>query len=149
MHSTFSILSNLPTELAWWNVKLLLLLLLLLLSLLFLFIFKRVYAKHQNSPILVLGRFKSHLFFLPPFALSLHDRAFPGAPSPCPQQLRQEMLWLLPSLSRSCFSQCLLQLSLSRPLVQEGRSPGKCQHWVLFALNTPEKSLMLHPTRTG
>lgn len=47
MYSTFSILSNLPTELAWWNVKFVLLMLL--------FILKSVYAKHQNAPILVLG----------------------------------------------------------------------------------------------
>lgn len=85
--------------------------------------------------------FKSHLPFLPPFALSLHGEAFPSASSPCPQQLRQEMLCLLPFLSRSCFSQCPLELSLSRPLVQEEWFPWKCQHWVLFALNPPEKSL--------
>lgn len=137
MYSTFSVLSNLSTELAWWNVKLVLLLL---------FILERVYAKCQNPPILVLGS------VLRANSSSWHHLPYPpvmGLSHVLPSQLRQEMLWLLLSLSRSCFSQCPLQLSLRRPLVQEGRPPCKCQHWVLFTLNPPEKSLMLHPTRTG
>lgn len=62
--------------------------------------------------------FKTLLLFLP-LALSPSNWASPRAPSPCLQQLRQEMSQPLPSLSRSCFSGCPSQLPLTRPLVQE------------------------------
>lgn len=46
--------------------------------------------------------FKTHLLLLL-LALSFGSWASPYAPSPCPQQLRQKMPQVLPSLSRTCF----------------------------------------------
>lgn len=62
--------------------------------------------------------FKTLLLFLP-LALSPSNWASPRAPSPCLQQLRQQMSQPLPSLSRSCFLGCPSQLPLTRPLVEE------------------------------